>query len=171
MIDRETGIGAWNDSEIKRAITEGVRPDHGRLAGVPLAAVMPVNFYKAMLPRDLGAVVTWDGAIENAELQEKIYREHLLISPFAEGEAVHKSNFPARNRVMAALSDATAIIEASDTSGTLHQAAECARLNRWLFISQAIIDDPAIKWPSKFLRYERAVALNRVSDILDRIKR
>ena len=95
----------------------------------------------------------------------------MLLSPFAEGEAVYKSNFPARNRVMAALSDATVIIEASDTSGTLHQAAECTRLKRWLFISQAIIDDPDIKWPAKFLTtYERAVALNRVSEILDRIK-
>jgi mono/diheme cytochrome c family protein len=48
-----------SDAEIKRAITEGVRPDHGRLAGVPLAAVMPVNFYKAMLPSDLDAVVAY----------------------------------------------------------------------------------------------------------------
>ncbi len=108
--------------------------------------------------------------IENAHLQERIYREHLLISPFAEGEAVYKSNFPARNRVMAAISDATVIIEASDSSGTLHQAAECARLKRWLFISQAIIDDPTITWPSKFLSYERAVKLNRVSEILERIQ-
>jgi mono/diheme cytochrome c family protein len=57
--DRETGIGRWSDPEIKRAITEGVRPDHGRLAGSQLAAVMPVNFYKAMLPSDLDAVVAY----------------------------------------------------------------------------------------------------------------
>jgi len=35
---------------------------------------------------------------------------------------------------MAALSDATAITEAEITSGTLHQAAECVRLGRWLLI-------------------------------------
>jgi DNA processing protein len=110
--------------------------------------------------------------IENAGLQEQIYRDHLLVSPFNEGDAVFKSNFPARNRVMAAISDATVIIEASDTSGTLHQAAECTRLKRWLFISQAIIDDPTIKWPTGFLNtYERAVALNRVSEILERVAR
>jgi mono/diheme cytochrome c family protein len=57
--DRETGIGGWSDAEIKRAITEGVRPHHGRLAGAQLAAVMPVNFYKAMLPSDLDAVVAY----------------------------------------------------------------------------------------------------------------
>src|ERR1700758_5151976 len=32
--DRETGIGAWSDAEIKRALIEGVRPNHGHLPGV-----------------------------------------------------------------------------------------------------------------------------------------
>ncbi len=36
-----------------------MRPDHGRLAGVPLAAIMPANFYKALLPRDLDAIVAY----------------------------------------------------------------------------------------------------------------
>jgi mono/diheme cytochrome c family protein len=57
--DRETGIGGWSDAEIKRALVEGVRPNHGPLAGVPLAAVMPAGFYKALLPRDLDAVVAY----------------------------------------------------------------------------------------------------------------
>ena len=42
--DRDTGIGGWSDTEIKRALVEGVRPNHGRLAGVALAAIMPANF-------------------------------------------------------------------------------------------------------------------------------
>ncbi|MEP7329064.1 MAG: c-type cytochrome [Betaproteobacteria bacterium] len=57
--DRETGIGAWGDDDIKRAITLGQRPNHGRLAGVPLAPMMWVNFYKALLPADLDAVVAY----------------------------------------------------------------------------------------------------------------
>lgn len=57
--DRETGIGEWSDADIKQAITKGLRPDHGRLPGVPLAALMWVNFYKALTPRDLDAVVAY----------------------------------------------------------------------------------------------------------------
>ena len=57
--DRETGIGAWSDEDIKRAITAGQRPSHGRLAGVPLAPMMWVNFYKALVPADLDAVVAY----------------------------------------------------------------------------------------------------------------
>jgi mono/diheme cytochrome c family protein len=57
--ERDTGIGSWSDAEIKHALIEGMRPNHGRLAGVPLAAIMPANFYKALLPEDLDAVVAY----------------------------------------------------------------------------------------------------------------
>ena len=57
--DRETGIGAWSDDEIRRAITHAERPRHGRLAGVPLAPVMASGFFKALTPSDLDAVVAY----------------------------------------------------------------------------------------------------------------
>jgi mono/diheme cytochrome c family protein len=57
--DVETGIGSWSEAEIKRALVEGVRPNHGHLAGVALAAIMPANFYKGLLPEDLNAVVAY----------------------------------------------------------------------------------------------------------------
>src|SRR6201992_3510492 len=57
--DMETGIGSWTDAELKRALIEGVRPEHHRLPGVPLAAIMPANFYKALLPEDLDAIVAY----------------------------------------------------------------------------------------------------------------
>jgi DNA processing protein len=103
---------------------------------------------------------------ENKRLQELIYREHLLVSPFADGEVVQKHFFPRRNKVMAALSDATVIIEASDTSGTLHQAAECTRLRRWLFIAKSLFSDSRVTWPSKFMSYERTRVLERTEDLI-----
>ncbi len=57
--DRETGIGDWTDAEIKRALTQGERPAHGPLAGRPLAAPMAANFFKAILPGDLDAIVAY----------------------------------------------------------------------------------------------------------------
>jgi DNA processing protein len=106
--------------------------------------------------------------IENAALQEEIWHHHVLLTPFGAGEAVFKSNFPKRNRVMAALSDATVIVEASDTSGTLHQAAECQRLGRWLFIARSVVDDPKLSWPKRFLG-EKCVPLDSVQDVVNRI--
>ncbi|WP_234820903.1 DNA-processing protein DprA [Sinorhizobium medicae] len=108
---------------------------------------------------------------ENAELQVDIYSHHLLISPFNVGEQVYKSNFPARNKVMAVLSDATVIVEASDTSGTLHQAAECQRNNRWLFIMKSVVDDPTLTWPAKFLKHPKTRVLTDTNEILEAIGR
>jgi DNA processing protein len=107
---------------------------------------------------------------ENALLQERIHRDHLLVSPYGPGSNVYKSNFPHRNRIMAAISDATVIMEASDTSGSLHQAAECgpSRLDRWLFIAASIVEDPKVAWPRRFIEAGGKVRVLRdVSDIFD----
>jgi DNA processing protein len=104
---------------------------------------------------------------ENAPLQEQIYREHLLVSQFRDGEKTYRTSFPLRNKLMAVLSDATVVMEASDTSGTLHQAAECTRLGRWLFIAKSVVDDPRLKWPAKFLQYDTTIVLERVSQITE----
>lgn len=103
---------------------------------------------------------------ENKELQERIYRDHLLISQFRPGGRVYKTNFPERNKLMAAISDATVIIEASDSSGTLHQAAECKRLSRWLFIAQSVLTDPSVQWTEKFKDLPAVAPLTETSDVL-----
>jgi DNA processing protein len=103
---------------------------------------------------------------ENKHLQERIYRDHLLISQFAPDERVFPMNFPERNKLMAALSDATAIIEAGDTSGTLHQAAECVRLGRWLFIAKNVVSDLSLQWPSRFLGQPKVESFSSTKDIL-----
>jgi DNA processing protein len=108
---------------------------------------------------------------ENAALQEEIYEHHLIVSPFAPGETVFKGNFPKRNRVMALLSDATVIVEASDTSGTLHQAAECQKSNRWLFIMKSVANDPSLTWPAKFIGKPKVAVLSSTQEILDAISR
>lgn len=69
--DRDTGIGAWSDADLKRAITEGLRPN-----GVPLAMVMPYNFLRVLTPSDLDAVVAYlrsVPAIRN-EVQPPVYK-------------------------------------------------------------------------------------------------
>ena len=87
--DRETGIGSWSDAEIKRALVEGMRPDHGRLAGVPLAAVMPVNFYKALLPDDLDAVVAYLRSVKPVrnEVADPVYKAAVRRDPYPDAES------------------------------------------------------------------------------------
>ena len=105
----------------------------------------------------------------NKRLQEQIYTDHLLLTPFQSGQRVYPSNFPQRNRVMALLSDATVIVEASDTSGTLHQAAECQRQGRWLFILKSLVENPEVSWPKNFLDHPKTAIVESTKDILSRI--
>jgi mono/diheme cytochrome c family protein len=86
--DRETGIGSWSDAEIKRALVEGMRPDHGRLPGVPLAAIMPVNFYKALLPDDLDAIVAYLHTIKPVrnEVADPVYKAAIRREPYPDAE-------------------------------------------------------------------------------------
>ena len=88
---------------------------------------------------------------ENAVLQQKISEEHLLVSPFHAEAKTSPASFPDRNRVMAAISHATAVIEATDTSGTLHQATACLLYHRPLFLARSLVENPKVKWPSRFL--------------------
>lgn len=86
--DPETGIGTWSDDEIKRAIVEGVRPDHGPLAGAELAAIMPVNFYKALTPSDLDAVVAYLRSVPPVrnEVPEPLYKLPVMREPYPDAE-------------------------------------------------------------------------------------
>ncbi len=88
--DRETGIGAWSDGELKRSLTDGMHR-HGR----PIAPQMPFAFYKILTPRDLDAVVAYMRslpAIRN-EVQAPVYRAAMhadpvpgATKPFTEGD-------------------------------------------------------------------------------------
>ena len=87
--DKETGIGSWSDAEIKRALIEGSRPDHGRLAGVPLAAIMPANFYKALLPDDLDAIIAYLRSVKpiRNEVPDPVYKVPVRRDPYPDADA------------------------------------------------------------------------------------
>lgn len=90
---------------------------------------------------------------ENADLQHVIMERYLAVSQFAAGHPVSRTNFPRRNRTMALLADASVIVEAGDSSGSLSQGYEALRLGRLLFIMKSVVDRPDLQWPSEMLRY------------------
>ena len=52
--DKETGIGAWTDAQIRRAITQGVAKDGRKL--IPL---MPYPYFKNMSASDVDAIIAY----------------------------------------------------------------------------------------------------------------
>lgn len=104
---------------------------------------------------------------ENLELQRQIASRFLVVSQVpvlryqSQGAHVNRFFFPERNKTMSALSEATIIVEAGETSGTLTQARAALQQGRKLFILESNFHNPHITWPAKF---EKLGAI-RVKDI------
>jgi DNA processing protein len=76
----------------------------------------------------------------HASLQDRIAREHLVVSPFEFGTPTARWHFPARNRVMARLATAMVLVEASETSGTRYQVRECVALGRPVLVHEVLLE-------------------------------
>lgn len=102
---------------------------------------------------------------ENAALQDRIARDYLLVSQVPiiryknQTPKWNRLFFPERNAVMSALSHATVIVEAGETSGSLIQAKAALEQGRKLFILENCFHKN-LKWPERYVR-EGAI---RVSD-------
>lgn len=167
-----TPLGAQRAQRLARELArEGVVVVSGLAKGVDTEALTSAIAAGGRVIGVIGTPLDKAYPAENKRLQETIYRDHLLISQFAPGTRVFPGNFPTRNKLMAAISDATVIIEASDTSGALHQAAECTRLHRWLFIAQqGVLENRNVTWPANFLRYETTRPLRTTADVLEALR-
>lgn len=92
---------------------------------------------------------------ENVALQRQIASEFLLISqvPVCRYERQdYRRNrlfFPERNVTMSALTEATIIVEAGETSGTLIQARAALDQGRKLFILESCFHQ-GLSWPQRF---------------------
>jgi DNA processing protein len=101
----------------------------------------------------------------NAALQARIGETDLLISEFAPGSVVERGNFPRRNRTMALVADASVIVEAGATSGTISQGWEAIRLGRPLFLLRSLVD-AGLPWPHEMVEHG-AFVLDDIADLLD----
>lgn len=101
----------------------------------------------------------------NASLQARIGERDLLVSEFAPGSKVARGNFPRRNRTMALIADATVIVEAGATSGTISQGWEAIRLGRPLFLLRSLVD-AGHSWPREMIHHG-AFVLDEMADLLD----
>lgn len=102
----------------------------------------------------LGTPLTEVYPAANRDLQRRIADEHLVISQvpiirYSSGNP--RSNrmfFPERNVTMSALTRATVIVEAGETSGTLIQARHALKQGRQLLILESCFNR-GLSWPEK----------------------
>jgi len=107
---------------------------------------------------------------DNAELQRDIAENYLVISqvPVLRYESqdyrYNRAFFPERNKTMSALTEATIIVEAGETSGTLIQARAALEQGRKLFILDNCFENPKLTWPAKYAK-KGAIRVRDYDDI------
>ena len=156
---------------VRELVRDGFTIVSGLAAGIDTAA------HEAAMREENGRTIAVLGTpisrtypAQNKELQQRIAKKFLLISqvPVRRYQRqTPKGNrffFPERNITMSALTEATIIVEAGETSGTLIQARAALEQGRKLFILENCFQNKSLTWPEKFAA-KGAIRVTKYNDI------
>ena len=164
---KPTEKGIMDAKEVTRILVgKDVLVVSGLAAGIDTVAHRTAIDLKGRTAAVLGTPLSRSYPRQNAGLQEEIAANHLAISQFPTGFPITRKNFVIRNKTMALISDATIIVEAGDTSGSLHQGWEAVRLGRPLFMTKAVASNQGLSWPQELIQYG-AMVLSDPNDVFD----
>ena len=155
---------------VRQLASEGYTIISGLAAGIDTAAHCTALECGAPTIAVLGTPIGVCYPTSNASLQKRIALDHLVVSqvPILRYEDMpfnqKRSLFPERNITMSALSLATIIVEASNTSGTLKQAQAALQQGRQLFILNSCFERLDLTWPEKFAE-KGAIRVRDYADI------
>lgn len=158
---------------VKSLVEDDFTVVSGLAAGIDTAAHKAAMDCGGRTIAVLGTPLSKSYPLENADLQRAIGQDYLVISqvPVKRYEMQSfKGNryfFPERNVTMAALTDATVIVEAGDTSGTLIQARAALEQGRKLFVMENCFGR-GLRWPER-LAAKGAVRVKDYGDIAEQL--
>ena len=166
---REASLQGIEDADLiaRILVDKGVTIISGLAKGIDAAAHRAAIRAGGQTIAVLGTPLDKAYPRENAELQDEIIRRFLAVSQFEVGSTVRRSNFVVRNRTMALIADASVVVQAGESSGTLSQAWEALRLGRPLFIWKPIFDT-SLKWPKEMVKFG-AIKLLDPKDVLQNL--
>ena len=105
----------------KTLVKNGVIIVSGLAEGIDTAAHVAAIGNQGRTVAVLGTPLDRTFPAKNHTLQQAIMRHHWAVSQFPSGHPTTPKDFILRNRTMALIANASIIIEAGETSGSLHQ--------------------------------------------------
>ena len=105
---------------------------------------------------------------ENQQLHDKIIENGAVISELAMGIEPKSENFPARNRIIAALSMATIVAEAGYGSGAMITAKYALEIDREVMAIPGRIDSPSARGPNSLIK-QGAKLIEGIEDVIDEL--
>jgi DNA processing protein len=158
----------------KVLVDNGYTITSGLAEGIDTAAHQAAIAAKGRTIAVIGTPLSHFYPRQNEQLQREIARNNLVVTqvPFQKYQTqdyrINRSFFPERNKTMSAISEATIIVEASNTSGTLIQARAALAQGRKLFILDSCFNNGAITWPERFAK-QGAIRVKKPEDILENL--
>jgi DNA processing protein len=101
----------------------------------------------------------------NAELIERIAAEGTVISEYPPGLPAEPRNFPARNRIIAALASALVVVEGAAKSGSRISVDHALDLGREVFAVPGPVTSPLAETPLQLIR-DGATMIRGAEDLL-----
>ncbi len=89
-----------------------------------------------------------------------------VVSDYTSQDAIHRGNFLARNRIIAALSDCTVVVESADKGGALVTANIAASYSRDVFALPGRVSDEFSKGCNRLIMNNQAAAITCAEDLL-----
>lgn len=106
---------------------------------------------------------------ENRRLFAAVRQHGLLLSEFAPGETPKPGNFPRRNRLITALSEAVVVVEAGHRSGAQHTVGFALAQGKEVLAVPGPIDSPASAGTNQLIR-EGARLVTCAADIIEELR-
>lgn len=103
---------------------------------------------------------------ENRPLAKQILAQGgALVTEYPSGTAINPRYFPARNRIIAALADATVVVEAFEKGGALITAAIASSYHRDVFAVPGRLTDTYSRGTNNLIATNRALLVRNADDI------
>ncbi|MEK3882125.1 DNA-processing protein DprA [Paenibacillus sp. PL2-23] len=106
---------------------------------------------------------------ENESLFRRIARDGLILSETPIGTKLHPGQFHQRNRIIAALSRATIVVEGARRSGSLITANHAFQMDRELFALPGPITSPKSEGPNDLIREGMARIMTEASQVYEEL--
>lgn len=105
----------------------------------------------------------------HARLHEQIAVEGAIVSERPPGSRAQRWGFPARNRLIAALSVKTVVIEGTESSGAMHTVDFAEQLGQTVAAVPGPVTSPLSAGPNALIAEQNGGLVRNASDVLDQI--
>ena len=169
-------VGARNASAVGRKLASVIAADLGKEGYIVvsgLARGIDTAAHQAALSS--GTIAAIAGGInvvyprENADLQDAISRQGLVVTEMPPGTKPQATYFPRRNRIIAGLSMGVIIVEAAARSGSLITARLAAEAGREVMAVPGSPMDPRAQGTNSLIR-NGATLVEDAQDVIDNLR-